>query len=117
MTADSHRSAASHDELLRDGQRALRDGRFEAALERSGSVLETDPTHQDALYLRGVAERYLGRFASAEQTLDQLLELSPSFGRAHQERGHLHLGQGRSAEALSAYQEAVRCNRTLIASW
>ncbi len=96
----------------------LQQGRLDAAAATASAVLEKEPQSRDALYLLAVAERYRGRIPAAHEALDRLEEVDPGYGRAAQERGHLLAkSEGRAADALAAYERAVRLNPTLGASW
>jgi len=92
-------------------------GRFQDALTALDAALEPSPELTDALYMRAVCLRYLKRYAEASDTLARLKALSPEFGRAYQEEGHLFRDQGDKARALTAYQRACRFNPALQASW
>jgi len=102
---------------LREGQEALRAGNFAGAAAIAGRVLEGDPEDSDALYLAAVAHRYLKDFTRADELLRQLRSVSPEFGRAWQEAGHLARAQQDTAGALAAYARACRYNPALEASW
>ncbi|MEM6748091.1 MAG: sulfotransferase [Pseudomonadota bacterium] len=91
-------------------------GRIEAAQRRAASVLAVSADHQDALYISAVANRYAKEFNAASEVVDRLIALSPEYGRAHQERGHLFKAQGRENEALAAYRYAAQLNPSLVAS-
>lgn len=117
MNSDAHRSSSALDQLLHEGQRDLKNGHFDRALERAQAVLAAEPDNQDGLYLKAVAQRYLHRHEDADATLRHLLEQSPNFGRGYQERAHLERSRGAEQAALFAYQQAVRYNRALVVSW
>ncbi|MEO1657839.1 MAG: sulfotransferase [Pseudomonadota bacterium] len=91
-------------------------GRIEAAQQRASSVLAVSADHQDALYICAVANRYAKEFIAASEAVDRLIALSPEYGRAHQEQGHLFKAQGRENEALAAYRYAAQLNPSLVAS-
>jgi predicted Zn-dependent protease len=89
----------------------------ESLLLQALAANEHTPGRADALYTLAVARRYSGRLKESLETLDQLLELQPGYGRAWQERGHALLTQGRVAAAREAFEQAVRLNPALPASW
>lgn len=91
-------------------------GRIDEARQRAASVLAVSYDHLDALYISAVANRYAEDFVAASEAVDQLIALSPEYGRAHQERGHLLRAQAQEEEALAAYRYAVQLNPSLIAS-
>ena len=104
-------------DLIRKAQTELQAGRFDAAAAIVASLLETDPTDQDALYMAAVAARYCGDFEAASGHLRALTEVVPEYGRAHQERGHLRRATGDLDGALEAFVFATRYNPALTASW
>jgi tetratricopeptide (TPR) repeat protein len=91
--------------------------RFVDALGDLDTVLQTDPDHRDALYMRAVCCRYLRRFEQAQVTLDKLKTLAPDHSRAHQEEGHTYRDWGKPDDALRAYARACAVNPALEASW
>lgn len=109
-----------HDDQVRNelGQAKadLAEGRIDAALRRASSVLANTPDHQDALYVSAVANRYIEDFGAASKAIDRLIALSPEYGRAHQERGHLLKALALEEEALAAYRYAAQLNPSLMAS-
>ncbi|MCB2074645.1 MAG: sulfotransferase [Novosphingobium sp.] len=104
-------------EALKRAQDALRDGLFDKALEQADAILAARPEDADALYVAAVACRYANRWEEAKSFLARLHAVSPEFGRAWQEAGHLARAQGRVEEALSAYARACQFNPALEASW
>ncbi|WP_225899924.1 tetratricopeptide repeat-containing sulfotransferase family protein [Croceicoccus gelatinilyticus] len=105
------------DTALRDAQAALKDGRFDAGLLAAQAALQAEPENTEALYLAAVAARYAKRFVDAEAYLTSLIALSPEYGRAWQEQGHLARARGEDDRALAAYARACRYNPALEASW
>lgn len=92
-------------------------GRFEDALRLLQPILIDVPDSVDGLYMSAVCERYLTRYEKAFAHLQKLKSVSPDFGRAFQEEGHLARALGDAEKALSAYARAVRANPGLEASW
>ena len=103
--------------LLKEAQRKIYDGEFDAALTGLTSILKVSPDFTDALYMKAVCERYLKQFDAASESLVKLKNLEPDFGRAHQEQGHLYKSIGQPQKALGAYQRACQANPALEASW
>jgi tetratricopeptide (TPR) repeat protein len=102
---------------LQSGQAAMQAGGFDRALAVLEPVLEAEPDHADALYMKAASLRYLKRFDDALTTLDHLRTAAPEFGRGLQEEGHLHRALGDLDRALSCYQAAIRANPALHAAW
>ena len=90
---------------------------FAPALDDLAAVLAAQPDNTEALYMAAVCHRYLGQFEPAAAKLERLKHLSPDFGRAHQEEGHLNRAQGREDTALLAYSRACQANPALEASY
>lgn len=107
----------SRADLLRQAQSALKSGHFNEASELAQAVLATDADDADGLYMAAVAARYSGAYEAAQTCLQRLKQVSPEFGRAFQEEGHLFKAMGDAQAALTAFQRATRYNPALIASW
>ncbi|MEM8767774.1 MAG: sulfotransferase [Pseudomonadota bacterium] len=93
---------------------------FEAAEVELIKVISTGTLGDrlgDALYLIAVAQRYQRKLDHAAKTLRELLELQPENARAWQERGHVCLSANDLERARTAYEQAVRRNPALLASW
>ena len=102
---------------LKKAQDALRSGDFAQTLSVAQKVLAERTEDPDALYVAAVACRYDQRFGDAEPFLRRLHAVSPEFGRAWQEEGHLARARGRTEQALAAYDRATRYNPALNACW
>lgn len=100
-------------------QSLIREARFDDAERVALDGLDEAPEDEQAnrRYAAAVAQRYGGRPAAALATLDQLIEASPLYARAYQEKGHVLLGRNEVEDARAAYAEAVRRNGALLASW
>ena len=72
---------------------------------------------RDALYMLAVSQRYREKSDEALATLDTLHGVAPSYARGHQERGHANLSVNRLQDATVAYENAVKLNPALLASW
>ncbi|MBK8631554.1 MAG: sulfotransferase [Sphingomonadales bacterium] len=105
------------DEAVRKARTLLQNGRLAEAAQACQFILDEHPDHRDTLYTLAVAQRMGRKHLEALATLAVLIELSPSYGRAWQERGHCLRDLGRSEEAFTAYQSAVTHNGALAASW
>jgi len=71
----------------------------------------------EARYVLAVARRYQGRTQDALETIDELLQDEPEYGRAWQERGHVLLALKRNAKARESFEQALRFNPALPGSW
>lgn len=100
-------------------KKLLAQSQFEQALkvlqqERNGLSVDD---YKESLYYEAVAYRYLGQLEQAATTLKTLIAEWPEYGRAFQELAHTLKAQGKSAEALTHYYQAIRLNPALHASW
>ncbi len=98
-------------------QRLMQTGEFGEALGVLDGVLAEIPQNVDALYMKAVCLRYLGRTDEAASAIKTLRTVIPEFGRAYQEEGHLLKKANEPTKALAAYQWACQFNPALTASW
>ncbi len=117
MTIEAVIEAGDPEDRLRKARSLLQGAKFGEAAEVCSEILADLPQHQEALYTLAVAQRFGGDAIAALSTLASLIDLSPSYGRAWQERGHCFRALNRSEEAFAAYQAAVTHNGALPASW
>ena len=104
-------------EHLKAAKALMQAGDFSNALKTLAPALSSGEPDSEALYMAAVCHRYMKDFLSAQKAIDTVLALSPEFGRAHQEAGHLARDQSNPQLALTFYQQACRCNPALEASW
>lgn len=105
---------------IKSARACIERGEFEAAeveLIKAISGGRLSEQLSDALYLLAVAQRYQRKLEHAGKTLRELLELHPENARAWQERGHVCLSENDLEKARTAYEQAVRRNPALLASW
>ena len=108
---------AEREEHLKAAQAALQAGDFALGHKLSEELIAANPGDSEALYLAAVAARYVERFDEADKHLAALHRLTPEYGRAWQEEGHLALAKGDASRALDAFARATRFNPVLAASW
>ena len=97
-------------------QSKLAAGDMPAAIGLLGPIIETDPSHEEALYLMAVVQRYGKNFDTALTLLERLKYIAPLHGRAHQEEGHVYRDMAQPDRALVCYQRAIRLNPALVSS-
>lgn len=112
--SDSGLDLAEQLELART---QMYDGQFQRALDIASAIAAIHEGNVDALYMKAVCERYLKQYAMALDSIDHLKSLSPDFGRAYQEEGHIYRATGDLEKALVAYRRACQYNSALQASW
>ena len=105
------------DAALREARAHLQNARLADAALACQKLLGWAPDNVDALYTLAVSQRMQRTIPKALATLNQLISIDPSYGRAWQERGHCLRDSGRGEEAIAAYQRAVTHNGALVASW
>ena len=95
----------------------LKSGEFAQAERAAQALLVEVPDNRDVLYALAVCQRYLTRIPEALATLERLERLHPDYPRLFQERGHCHVALRSAAEAIRAFEQAVKVNSSLPASW
>ncbi len=114
---DANTTNSRNVDTIQAVQKLMYESKFAEALNALHPIIENDPTHIDALYMSAVCYRYIGQSAEAMDVLTRIKSITPEFGRAFQEEGHLHKTVGAYDLALLAYQRAVQFNPALLASW
>jgi len=95
----------------------LNRGQFDSALHAANTLLAEVPENRDILYIVAVSQRYLARISEALATLDRLERAHPDYPRLFQERGHCYVALHSAPEAIAAFEQAVKLNSSLRASW
>ena len=102
---------------LSDATQAVKESRFEDALNLLKVLLKENPNHVDILYLSAVSTRFLKQFEVSLKHIEQLLFNAPDMGRAYQELGHLNRDMGNEEKAVMHYRQACELNPALPSSW
>ncbi|MBE19739.1 MAG: hypothetical protein CMD69_02330 [Gammaproteobacteria bacterium] len=102
---------------LSEATEAVKEGRFEYALNSLKIILKDHPNNIDSLYLAAVSTRYLKKFDDSKKYIEQLLHNAPDMGRAYQELGHLNRDIGNEEKAVLHYRQACELNPALLAAW
>jgi tetratricopeptide (TPR) repeat protein len=95
----------------------VRQNRHAEALAAGELLLAQKPHDRDALLLRAICQRCLGRLGPAQETLEFLARHHPQFSRLHEERGQWFAAQREAAPAIDAFRAAVTLNHALPSSW
>ena len=98
-------------------EQLLRTKQYQTVIHQAEQALRSFPDDLHLLYLGAVAARYDCQFQVAQEFIDQLLNVDPSFGRGYQEKAHQLRDQHQLDPAYHYYQLAVRHNNALIAAW
>src|SRR5579862_209463 len=83
-------------------------GRWQEAEQLYRQVLEVDPRQVDALHLLAAIAGQTGREMLAVDYLRTVLRLQPGLAAAHNNLGNALAAQGKYAEAIPCFQEALR---------
>ena len=81
------------------------------------ALLQAEPGNVEARYALAVALRHGHKWEAALESLAELLEGRPGFGRAHQEVGYNHIARRNFDAARAAFEAAVAADGSLINSW
>ena len=102
---------------LSEARQAVKESRFQDALDLFEIILKDDPDHIDSLYLAAVSTRYLKNFDESKKFIERLMIIAPDMGRAYQELGHIFRDMGNIDKAVVHYRQACELNPALLASW
>ncbi|MCC6586482.1 MAG: tetratricopeptide repeat protein [Bryobacterales bacterium] len=96
--------------LLRLGEKAVGESRWDAALEWFGEGIRLDPNSFDCHYNRALALAGAKKFDEALAGYRRALELRPNDARALNNIGHVLLAQGKPEEAFASLQLALEAD-------
>ena len=102
---------------LSEARQAVKENRFQDALDLFAIILKDDPEHIDSLYLASVSSRYLKKFEESKKFIERLMGIAPDMGRAYQELGHIYRDMGKIDKSAVHYRQACELNPALLASW
>jgi len=94
-------------ERLNEGNRALRAGRFDEAIEAYQAALRANPEDEDTHYNLGIAFAKQGNTTSAIAHYETALRLFPEYPEVHNNLGNLFIQQGRFPEAIQHFEAAI----------
>jgi|GEM_PF-1602368 len=102
-------SVAAFDE----GQKAQERGDFNSAVKFYTTAIAADPTVFQPYYQRATALMRLGQEADAEADLKKVIQIEPSFARAHRALGQMALDRGRTEDAKGELARAIELDPKL----
>ena len=102
---------------LQEAQDLLSRNEPDKAAQVVAEVLQTEPDNVEALYTKAVVQRIRHEWHMAIDTLGQVLQARPNFGRAHQEIGYNHIALQNFMKAGAAFERAVNADPSLVNSW
>ena len=94
--------------LFDQARRAHQAGEVAQAEQLYRALLDIEPGHVPAQYLRGVALHALGRLDEAEIALDAAARHDPGHAEARNHRGVVQVHRGRLDEAIASFRDALR---------
>ena len=80
-------------DYLSKGKAEIQAGEFVGAQRLLERLLADYPNHSEALYFTSVAQRFCENYEGALSTLQKLIDIEPTYGRAWQERGHIFMAR------------------------
>jgi len=113
-------SIPSIENQLKTIQQLIQAAKFNEAIEQSKRLLaQTSEQHNqiELWYLIAVAQRYGKDFSNALTSINELLKFDQNHSRGNQEQGYIHLALQQIEQAKIAFENAVKLNPSLIASW
>ena len=113
-------SPSSIENQLKLIQQLIQKSKFNDAIKESEELQKqtTDKQHQVELwYLIAVAQRYAKTLSQALTSINELLKLDETHSRANQEKGFINLALNEPALAKTSFENAVKINPSLVASW
>ncbi len=105
---------------LKSIQQLIQTAKFNEAINQSTQLLEQTSDKQNQIelqYLIAVAQRYAKMLPQALASIKVLLELDQTHSRANQEQGFIYLALHQPAQAQVAFEQALKLNSSLVASW
>lgn len=107
-------------ELSRQLKTCIQQSRLNEAVVTATDLLNTHLTPKEkveTLYLKAVAQRLNGNYATALEDLKQLLTLDNDHARAYQEQGYIYKSLQDIPKATSGFYQATVRNPALLSSW
>jgi len=95
-----------NNELLTYAVAQVNEGQFVVAEQALNKLLTLEPTHKDALFLRGYCRYKTGKYESAMADMNRLISLDESVANAYLIRARLHRIRGNYWSSLSDYNRA-----------
>jgi len=113
-------SPKSFEIQLKTIQQLIQTAKFNDAISQGSQLLKQTSDKQEQVelwYLIAVAQRYAKKASLALQSINVLRKLDDSHSRANQEQGFIYLALGDITQAKISFEQAVKLNPSLVASW
>lgn len=98
---------AALDRTMREGTRAVNQGRFEVALARYSGVIERSPRYAEGWNKRATLYFLMGRYDESVTDIERTLALEPRHFGALAGLGQIRDAQGQLEAALDAFERAL----------
>lgn len=95
---------------------SLRLENLDTVLEQTAALLESDPNHAPALYLRGCVFLRKNQFEDASKALSECKSINPDIAQVAFQLGRAYEGLNQLEEAMLEYEDAVAIDPTLNAA-
>ncbi len=116
-SAAARASADTADRYLEEALEARRRGDLEQSVELCSRGLAIEPDHPELLLRRGIAWFHLGMFGIATEDFADAAAIAYDDPRPELWHGLTAVERGRPLEAVSAYSEAIRRDRTYLLAY
>ena len=116
MTAEAADPSPIEREVARIRE-LVKQHRFGDAAAAAASLRKTVPENRDVLYLLALAQRQARRTQDALATLAAMEQMHPGSSLLYQERGACYVALKDAPRAIQAFEQAVRINPALPATW
>jgi len=113
----TEQSIADFDNSINAVKKMLGHRRFGEADAAISKLVQSQPGHAEAQYVKAVVKRLLNQPDKAFRALDKLHEIMPGHSRGYQEKGFLWMAKRDLTNAIDAFEKAVALDSALISSW
>lgn len=113
-------TSSSIEQQVKSIQQLIQKAKFNDAITQGKQLLKQCDDKQNSIelwYLIAVAQRYNKSYREALTSITQLLKLDETHSRANQEQGYINIALNKPVQAKAAFENAVKLNPCLAASW
>ena len=106
-------SIGQFDSLLKSGDQAMQEGKWQQAIDPLGKALQLKPEHDLAWRMKAIAHMNLDQGEEALDCMKHAIQIRPADPHHHYTLGLIFHSMGRLQEELKAYDEALRYQRRM----
>ena len=92
-------------DLLADGEALLKQGKYQAAMEKFNEVIKDHPDYAKGYVCRGECYIGMGKMDAAMQDFNKAITLDPKEAESYYGRGQAYEKQGKKQEAIADYRK------------